>query len=137
MFGALFLLVAFTLLVAIRPPLLITILFVAVGALFVIGGISAARRLIGLRDSPIDRVIAVIVKERTHVSAHDRRPTTSYYTTLQTRDGTRTEFRTSRALVGRLVLDDIGVAYVKATKLDLGIVSVEARTLVEFIRFDA
>jgi len=135
LFGALFLLVAITLLLAIRPPFLISVIFVAGGLAFTLGGIVMARKVGELRDAPVERVVAVIVKERTDVSGTDRADTT-YYATLQTRDGARTEYRTSHALVGRLVVDDIGVAYVKDVELDLGFTTLRARSLVEFIRFD-
>jgi hypothetical protein len=136
LFGALFLLVAITILLAFRPPLIISVIFVAGGLAFVFGGVAMARGLVALRDAPIDRVIAVIVKERTDVTASNSSASTTYYTTLQTRDGTRTEYRTAGSLAGRLVVDDIGVAYVKAFTLDLGVTKVQVRSLVEFIRFD-
>ncbi len=135
LFGAVFLLVAITLLLAIQPPFLVSLLFVGAGVVFVGGGIAMARTLIAMRDAPIERQVAVIVRERTDVGGREHTDT-SYYATLQTRDGTRTEYRISRALVGRLVVGDIGVAYVKHTDLDLGIAKVRARRLVEFIRFD-
>jgi len=135
LFGALFLLVAISLLITIRPPFLFSLAMIVGGLVVVAGGVIAARRIGELRDAPVERLIAVIVKERTDVHGIDRADTT-YYATLQTRDGVRTEYRVSHALVGRLVVDDIGVAYVKDRILDLGIVRVRARTLVEFIRVD-
>jgi len=135
LFGALFLVVAISLLLAIRAPFWIVLAFVGAGVVFVAGGIAMARTLVAVRDTPIERLVAVIVRERTDVGGREHTDT-SYYATLQTRDGTRTEYRVSSALVGRLVVGDIGVAYVKRTELDLGITKIRTRSLVEFIRFD-
>lgn len=125
-FGIVFLLIAVGLLVDLQPPLVVTIMFIGVALVFILGGLSMSARLVNFRNAPISRVVAVILKERTEVSGGgDKSPaSTAYYATLQTRDGERIEYLTYRSLVGRLVVDDIGVAYVKAN------------TLVEFIRFD-
>jgi hypothetical protein len=126
LFGIVFLLIAIGLLVEIKPPLGFAIIFIAGALVFILGGIAAIGKLVAFRNAPIERLVAVIVKERTDVSGggENREASTTYYATLQRRDGTRTEYRTYHSLVGRLAVGDIGVAYVKA------------RTLVEFIRFD-
>jgi hypothetical protein len=140
LFGALFLLVALTILIAFRPPWFISVILVAGGLVFVAGGIAMTRGLVALRDAPVERIIAVVIKDRTDVSANNystgTSTSTTYYTTLQTRDGRRTEYRTAGALAGRLVVDDIGVAYVKSFVIDLGFTRLQVRSLVEFIRFD-
>jgi hypothetical protein len=136
LFGGLFVLVAITILLAFRPPLIFSVIFVVGGLVFVFGGIAMARGLVALRDAPALRTIAVIVKERTEVSTNNSTASTTYYTTLQTRDGHRTEYRTAGSLAGRLVVDDIGVAYVKTITLDFRIMQIEVKNLVEFIRFD-
>jgi len=136
LFGGLFLLVAITLVLAIRPPLWFSVIVIASGVAFIAGGVLLGRVLLSVRDTPIDRMIAVVVKERTHVGGDERSASTSYYTTLQTRDGVRTEYRVTRNLVGSLVVDDIGVAYVRETTFDLGFTKITSRALVEFIRFE-
>lgn len=136
LFGALFLLVALTLLVAIRPPLWFSVIVIASGLAFIAGGVMLGRVLISQRDTPIERMIAVVVKERTDVAGAERSASTSYYATLQTRDGARAEYRVSRNLVGSLVVDDIGVAYVRERTFDLGFTKITSRALVEFIRFE-
>jgi hypothetical protein len=136
LFGALFLLVAITILLTLGAPLIFSVIFVAGGLVFVLGGIAMARGVVALRDAPVDRLIAVIVKERTQVSGDSNSSSTTYYTTLQMRDGRRVEYRTAGSLAGRLVIDDIGVAYVKSYTLDFRIKTIEVRRLVEFIRFD-
>ncbi len=136
LFGAVFLLIAISLLISIRPPLWFAVLFIGGGVVFVISGLVFARGALTVRDAPIERVIAVVVKERTEISSNKDSTDTTYYATLQTRDGARAEYRVSRALVGRLVVDDIGVAYVKDVALDLGFTKVRWKSLVEFIRFD-
>jgi hypothetical protein len=145
LFGAVFVLIAITLLFAIRPPLWFSLLFIAGGLVVAVGGIGFARGLAGVpgtgvlavRDAPIERLIAVIVKERTEITkSNNDSTTTSYYATLQTRDGKRVEYRVSRALVGKLVIDDIGIAYVKEQVFELGFTTLRWKSLVEFIRFD-
>ncbi|HEU0036981.1 MAG TPA: hypothetical protein VFQ53_40500 [Kofleriaceae bacterium] len=126
MFGMVFLAIAIGLLLEIRPPLAFTILLVGGGLLLVFGGLDSVATVMQFRNAPIEREVCVIVKERTDVSGggEGRSTSTTYYTTLQRRDGERIECRTVRSLVGKLVVGDIGVAYVKAS------------VLVEFVRFD-
>jgi hypothetical protein len=124
-FGVLFLLIAIGLLIEIKPPLLLSLMFIVGALVFILGGLSSIARLWQFRNAPIERQVAVIVKERTEVTGGgEREASTTYYATLQRRDGTRIECKTYRSLVGRLAVGDIGVAYVKA------------HTLVEFIRFE-
>lgn len=101
----------------------IALLGIAVAVLCIVGGVKLSAQLVRQRNAPIDRLVAVIVKDRTDVSG-DSGSSTTYFTTLQTRDGARIEYATCRSLVGRIAVDDIGVAYVKG------------RSLVEFIRFE-
>jgi len=126
LFGIVFLLIAITLLVEIQPPLAFSIIFIGGALVFILGGLGTLGKIYQFRNAPIARCIAVIIKERTEVTGggEDRSASTSYYTTLQMRDGTRIEYLTYRSLVGRVAVGDIGVAYVKA------------HSLVEFIRFD-
>lgn len=135
--GVVFVLIAITLLFAIRPPLLFSVLFIAGGLVFVLGGMAFAKSLLAVRNAPIERMIAVIVKERTEMITSSSNATdTSYFATLQTRDGQRLEYRVSRSLVGKLVVDDIGIAYVKELVFDLGFTTLRSKSLVEFIRFE-
>lgn len=136
LFGGVFLLIALTLLFAVRPPLWFSLIFIAGGVAFLAGGITVARGLLAVRDAPIERMTAVIVKERTEISGRTDTTDTTYFATLQTRDGKRLEYRVSRALVGRLVVGDIGVAYVKELAFELGFTTLRSKSLVEFIRFD-
>jgi hypothetical protein len=126
-FGVMFLLIAITLIIRLEPPLAISLLFVGAALVVLFRGLAMGGNVIQFRNAPIERQVAVIVKERSEVSSTGNQyaaASTAYYTTLQTRNGMRSEYRTARSLVGRLAIDDIGVAYVKAN------------TLVEFIRFD-
>jgi hypothetical protein len=126
LFGLLFLILAIGVLVEIKPPLWVAIPFVIGVLMFIGGGTGMAVRGVRFHNLPIVRLVAVITKERTEVSggANNSRTQTTYYTTLQTRDGNRAEYVTPDRLVGKLALDDIGVAYVKG------------HMLVEFSRFD-
>jgi hypothetical protein len=125
LFG-IFVLIAIGVLIHLRPPLMFSLVFMAVIGAIAVNGMRRFGSIIEFRNAPIERQIAVIVKERTEVTGgtEHHAASTSYYTTLQLRDGTRVECRTYRSIVGRLAVGDIGVAYIKA------------RTLVEFFRFD-
>src|SRR5262245_31628760 len=126
LFGLLFLILAIGILIEIRPPLWFAIPFVLGVLMFIGGGAGMAVREIRFHNLPIVRMVAVITKERTdvHGGGQHARATTTYYTTLQARDGARVEYRTPARLVGTLAIDDIGVAYVKG------------HLLVDFTRFD-
>ncbi|MCE9577763.1 MAG: DUF2500 domain-containing protein [Deltaproteobacteria bacterium] len=86
-------------------------------------------RVIRVARAPLERVIAVVVNQRTSVSSHrhdqHRHTSTSYYVTLQREDGDRAEYTVGGGLAGLVSDADIGVAYVKQ---DL---------LLDFRRFDA
>ncbi len=136
LFGGLFLLIAITLLFVIRPPFLFSLLFLASGAAFLVGGIKISRGLLAVKAAPIERMTAVVVKERTEITGRNEATGATYYATLQTRDGKRVEYRVSRALVGNVVVDDIGIAYVKEVVFELGFTTLRSKSLVEFIRFE-
>ena len=125
MFGVLFLLVTIGAFVGGEAPLWFMIPFVAGAFVFIVGGARIAMREARFHRMPIERLVAVVAKERTEISGDGKSASTTYYTTLQTRDGHRVEYETPESLVGQLVIDDIGVAYVKA------------HMLVGFTRFDA
>lgn len=76
--------------------------------------------------APIRRVIGVVVDERVEVRGGGKNSAarTHYHATLQTRDGSRTEYECEGLLAGRIAAPDIGVAFIKADHL------------VDFIRFD-
>ncbi len=136
LFGGVFLLVAITLLFVIRPPVLFSLVVLASGAALLVGGIKIARGLLAAKDAPIERITAVLVKERTEISGRNESTGTTSYATLQTRDGKRVEYRVSRVLVGKVVVDDIGIAYVKEVVFELGFTTLRSKSLVEFIRFE-
>jgi len=120
LFGLLFLIIAIGVLVEIKPPLWFAIPFVIGVLMFIGGGASMAIGGFRFHNTPVARLVAVILKERSAVSGggeRGMRATTTYYTTLQTRDGARAEYVTPDRLVGKLALDDIGVAYVKGPML--------------------
>lgn len=76
--------------------------------------------------APIRRVVGVVVDERVEVRGGGKNSaaSTRYHATLQTRDGSRTEYVCEGLLSGRIAAPDIGVAFIKADHL------------VDFIRFD-
>ncbi|MBS1122481.1 MAG: hypothetical protein H6Q90_4709 [Deltaproteobacteria bacterium] len=119
-------LIVLGMLITLRPSLMVTVIFIAAIAVIAANGMRRFGAIIEFRNAPIERRVAVIVKDRTEVTGgtEHHAASTSYYTTLQLRDGTRIECRTYRSIVGRLAVGDIGVAYIKA------------QTLVEFFRFD-
>jgi hypothetical protein len=123
MFGFLFFLIVVTMLDLM--PLVIAVALIGGALVVLLGGVGMIAKLVEFRNAPVHRFVAVIVKERSEIGGGGDSPaTTTYFTTLQMRDGKRFELYTYRSLVGRIAVDDIGVAYMKS------------RTLVEFIRFD-
>ena len=123
MFGVLFLLVAIGMIVAIGPPLLFSIIFIGMAIAFIVGSAGLTRRGFQFHAMPIVPTVALVIKDRTDVSGQEHTSTT-YYTTLQTRDGQRMEYLTPGKLAGILSVDDIGVAFIKG------------HMLVDFQRFD-
>lgn len=97
---------------------LFPIVLVGVGVIgmagFAIGRLRNAR-------APVERMIAVVVDERTDVyttGTSDNRSThTAYYATLQTKDGARVELRTSGGVSGMTTVGDIGLAVMRAGEL--------------------
>ena len=79
-----------------------------------------------VRDAPVERVVAVIVKERMDLRQRfgDRRQSLRTYVIVQTRDGQRHEYFAPKHVAGRYAVDDIGIVYVKAD------------VLVDFLRVD-
>lgn len=79
-----------------------------------------------VRDAPVERVVAVIVKERVDLRRRlgDGRDTQRTYALVQTRDGERREYFVSKHAERRYAVDDIGIAYVKAD------------VLIDFLRID-
>lgn len=125
LFGVLFLLISIGLLIEIKPPIWFSIALVGGVLMFIGGGAAMAVRSVRFHNLPIVREVAVITKERTEVTSSERSHAhTTYYTTLQARDGSRAEYLTPDRLIGRLAIDDIGVAYLKG------------HMLVEFTRFE-
>lgn len=79
-----------------------------------------------VRDAPVERLVAVVVKERQDFRRRfgDRRESLRTYVIVQTQDGQRREFFAPKDVVGRYAVDDIGIAYVKTD------------VLVDFLRVD-
>jgi hypothetical protein len=75
-------------------------------------GTQLARRSRYLAE-PLERLVAVVSDERQDTSSDGRRGHTSYYATLETRDGARREFEVSGPLAGEIRPGDMGVGYVK------------------------
>jgi len=115
--GLLFLLIAINVLLELELPLAVTMIFIGLVLLFIVNAMAWTARGVQFFRTPIVRQVCVVVR--------DRAETDTYYVTLQTREGVRAEYATSGALAGRLVVDDIGVAYVKG------------HVLLDFMRFDA
>lgn len=115
---------ALTLLAGSGVPLLFTFVFVLGGLWIAFRGFAMANDALRFKNAPIQRCVAVIVKERSDVTGGESSTSTSYFTTLQLRGGTRVELSTYGSLAGKLVIGDIGIAFVKS------------QTLVDFTRFD-
>jgi len=86
---------------------------------FMIGGMIRT----GLRKAkaPVLRTLAVMVNDRTEVSTSgtgdDRRTSTSYYATLQFKDGSRLELPATSGIVGHTAHGDIGLAVMRGGDL--------------------
>ena len=103
--------------------LLVPLVFVGIGIWTVISGLA---RVAQIRGAPLDRLASVVINKRTDVSSGGRRDsaTTTYFSTLELKNGVRRELRTNESLAGLIKPGDVGVAFVKA---DL---------LLEFLRVD-
>jgi hypothetical protein len=79
-----------------------------------------------VRDAPVERVVAVIVKERQDLKRRfgERRESLRTYVIVQTRDGQRRELFAPKKVSTQYAVDDIGIVYVKAD------------VLVDFLRID-
>lgn len=97
------------------PPAAFQIVFLMFPLVFV--GLAVGMAMKGLRfhNAPIEQQILVVVDERVEVSGGGKNSSarTSYYATLQARDGTRAELETYGWLAGRIAPGDIGLAFVK------------------------
>ena len=123
-FAVVFLIVVGTILVSVvgsslgRAPgifSLVPLFMLGVGGAMLIGLIKRAASTAG---APWNRVIALVVDERTHVSSSgDNGSRTTYYVTLEAADGQREEYATAGKVSGKITAGDIGVAYLKAGRL--------------------
>ncbi|HUQ04666.1 MAG TPA: DUF2500 family protein [Kofleriaceae bacterium] len=97
---------------------LFPLLIVGGGAIGISLMISKALRK---AKSPVERALAVVVGDRTEITTHgssdDRRTSTSYYATLQFKDGARVELPTSGGIVGHTTRGDIGLAVMRGGDL--------------------
>jgi hypothetical protein len=93
---------------------------------FAIAFYMSMKKANAVRDAPVERVVAVIIKERTDLRQRfgDRRQSLRTYVIVQTRDGQRREYFAPKHVNSRYAVDDIGIAYVKAD------------VLVDFLRID-
>jgi hypothetical protein len=94
--------------------------------LFVALGVGMVLRTLRYAKAPVVKSVAVVVDERVQVSGGGKHSgaRTSYYATLQARDGARRELGCDGSLAGRIAAPDIGVAFTKEDQL------------VDFIRFE-
>jgi hypothetical protein len=109
-------------------PFVIRLAFIGLGLAAGYRMVTAALRVREQQRAPVVPVVAVVVRDRSDVTGGGRqgaRAMTSYFVTLQTRDGSRAEYAASGALAGRIAVGDIGVAYVAG------------QSLIELTRFDA
>jgi hypothetical protein len=100
------------------------LVFLAAPTLMVASAIVLIIRAERFARAPVAHEIVVVVDERLEVRGAVERPQTSYYTTVQRRDGQRVEYQTHGWLAGRISPSDIGVAYLQGDQL------------VDFVRLD-
>ena len=124
LFGVVLLVIMLGMLLHMGAPFGFVFLFLVGGVAIVSGGLAMSNRALRFKNAPIQRCVAVIVKERTEVWSGEHSTRTSHFATLQLRGGTRVELATYRSVSSKVVVGDIGIAYVKS------------QTLVDFTRFD-
>ena len=124
LFGVVLLVVMLGMLVHVGAPFGFVLVFLVGGVAVVSAGLAMSNRALRFKNAPIQRCVAVIVKERTEVFDGEHTARTSCFATLQLRGGTRVELATYRSVASQIVVGDIGIAYVKS------------QTLVDFARFD-
>jgi hypothetical protein len=94
------------------------IVIVGFGAIFIGTMIAKALRK---AKAPVERQLAVVIGDRTEITTHgssdDRRTSTSYYATLQFKDGSRLELPTRGGIVGQTTRGDIGLAVMRGGDL--------------------
>ena len=105
------------LVIGIGAPLAFVVVWALMSGGFVALAVEIFRRAHRFHAAPIVRHVAVVLDKRTHVTGSESSTSTSYYTTLAFRDGSRVEAHTPTDLAGLLTRGDIGVAYVKLTTL--------------------
>ena len=97
------------------PPAAFQIVFLMFPLVFI--GLAVGMAMKGLRfaNAPIEQQVLVVVDERVEVSGGGKNSSarTSYYATLQARDGARVEYQTYGWLAGRIAAGDIGLAFLK------------------------
>ena len=93
------------------PVLMVVIMLTAV--------IAAVIKLGSHASAPLLRRIGHVADERVEVSGASKSGSarTSYYATLDFADGSRSEYRVSHGLAGKLARGDVGVAYTKGAWL--------------------
>ena len=124
-FSIVFAFVSIAVLVLAPAPLLFKIAWIAMNGGFIVLGAWLVLKAWQFHRAPIERLVAMVVRTRTEISSggRDASTSTTYFVTLQSRDGARTELRAPGPVMGQLAADDIGIAYRKAA------------TLVDFRRF--
>ncbi len=124
-FSLVFAVTSLALLIGFPAPVVFKALWIAMTGVFVALGLGTVARAWRYHAAPIQRFVAIVVGTRTQISGSgsDGSTTTTYFATLQSRDGTRTEYHAIGSVVGLVAAGDIGVAYVKS------------QTLVSFRRF--
>jgi len=100
------------------------LVFLVAPTLMIVSAIVLILRAERFARAPVAHEIVVVVDERLEVRGAVERPQTSYYATVQRRDGERVEYQTYGWLAGRISPSDIGVAYLKGDHL------------VDFVRLD-
>jgi hypothetical protein len=94
------------------------LLFVGLGLFFLLGGIFVLKIGASARNAPLERLVAVVIGERSYVTSSEHSTTNHYMVTLQTPDGARREYKTTGELAAMVGGGDIGVAYLRADHLD-------------------
>lgn len=96
---------------------ILTLFPLAMAGIVLFKTLKNAAGAVELRTATTERSIARVADERTEVRGANDRTHTTYFVTLESKDGARREYRVDAAMAGRVAPNDLGVAYVRADRL--------------------
>lgn len=95
------------------PIAIFPLIFVGAGVVMIVKGVTSAAQF---SSAPMRRQLVAVIDERSRVSGGGKNSSasTTYFATVQDRDGERGEYRVHARLAGQIAPGDLGVAYFKS-----------------------